>query len=265
MARTDAVNISPYYATHGRGAPLLMLMGLGGSSDSWGNAFTHPLARTFRLLLPDHRGTGRTPRGDAPYTIAQLARDALAVLDAERLPRAHVLGVSMGGMVAQELAIRYPDRVAGLVLGCTTAGGRRFVPPDPAVFRELQERGILGAPALVVTPEFAARHPERLARLGMQTLLRPTSPETWRLQLQAIAAFDVSDRLHQIAAQTLVITGDRDLIMPVQNSYALARGIRGATGVVVKGTGHCFFWEAPERAAKAIREFLEPLVIPSAA
>ena len=265
MPYADAGDISVHYATLGRGVPLLMLMGMGGSGDSWGDDFTEQLARRFHLLMPDNRGTGRTPRGEAPYSIARLATDAVAVLDAERIDRAHVLGISMGGMVAQELAIGYSGRVGGLVLGCTTAGGRGFVPPRGDALREVERLGLLGAPALVTTPEFAARHPGRLARLGLRGLARPTPRETWQAQLAAVASFDASARLGRIAAPTLVITGDRDLIMPPDNSRRLAHGIPDARGVLVKGTGHCFFWEAPERAARAIEEFLAPLALTSAA
>ena len=254
-----------HYAVEGRGAPLLMLMGMGGSGDSWGSDFLAPLARRFRLLLVDNRGTGRTERGSTPYSIPQLAADARAVLDAERIERAHVLGVSMGGMVAQELALREPHRVAGLVLGCTTPGGRAAVWPRGDAWREVERLGLLGAPALVVTPEFLREHPTRVARLGLRSMARPTSLEVLREQLGAIGRFDASTRLQQITAPTLVITGDRDLLIPPENSRVLVRGIRGAQGVVVKNTGHCFFWEAPERAAGAIVDFLTSLESATAA
>jgi pimeloyl-ACP methyl ester carboxylesterase len=265
MPHAHAGGVSIHYQTLGHGPPLLMLMGMGGSGDSWGDEFTRHLARRFRLLLPDNRGTGRTPRGDAPYTIARLAADATAVLDAEGVSAAHVLGISMGGMVAQELAIGHPRRAGGLVLGCTTAGGRAFVPPRGDALREVERLGLLGAVGLVTTPEFATRHPGRLARLGLRGLARPTPRDTWEAQLAAIATFDASTRLGRITAPTLVITGDRDLIMPPENSRRLLRGIHGARGVMVKGTGHCFFWEAPARAARAIEEFLGPLALPTAA
>jgi pimeloyl-ACP methyl ester carboxylesterase len=265
MPRAHARDIAVHYAVQGRGAPLLMLMGMGGSGELWGDEFVGQLARRFRLLLPDNRGTGRTPRGEAAYTIARLAADAVAVLDAERLDRAHVLGISMGGMVAQELAIAHPERVGGLVLGCTTAGGRGFVPPRHEALDEVERLGLLGAPTLATSPEFAARHPGRLARIGLRSLAHPTPHQTWEDQLMAIASFDAATRLGRIAAPTLVITGDRDLIMPPENSRRLVRTIRGAQGVLVKGTGHLFFWEAPERAARAIEEFLASIALTSAA
>jgi 3-oxoadipate enol-lactonase len=254
-----------HYSIRGHGAPLLMLMGLGGSGAMWGDEFLAPLARRFRLILLDHRGTGESERGDAPYTIPQLAEDAAGVLAAARFAKAHVLGVSMGGMVAQELAIAHGSRVAALVLGCTTPGGRAAIWPRSDALAEVERQGLLGATAMVVTPEFLRRHPERLARLGLNALTRPTPPAVMREQFDAIGRFDASARLGRIAAPTLIVHGDRDLLIPVANARLLARGIRGAMGAIVKGTGHLFFLEAPERTAGAVTEFLAALPSPTTA
>lgn len=254
-----------HYQVQGRGAPLLMLMGMGASGEMWGSDFLAALAGRFRLIIPDNRGTGLTGRGAAPYTIARLAADAAGVLDAAGVRAAHVLGISMGGMIAQELAAAHPARVGGLALGCTTCGGRRAVWPRRRVFVDLERYGLLGAASLVVTPEFLARRPSLLTGLGLRALARPTPPEVVREQLAAIARFDMSGRLHTIAAPTLVITGDRDVLIPPENARILVRSIRGAQGVIVKGAGHCFFWEAPERAAAAITDFLAPLASLAAA
>ena len=258
FARVDDIEV--HYQVRGRGAPLLMLMGMGASGDMWGDEFLSRLARAFRLILVDNRGTGATPRGAAPYSIAQLAADGVGVLDAEGLSAAHVFGVSMGGMIAQELAVGYPERVTGLVLGCTSHGGLRAVPPRPEAFEGLAggRPGERGA-SLVVTPEFAQRRPGLLARMAVRAMARPTPPAVVREQFTAITRFDVSRRLHRITAPTLVITGDRDVLIPPANSRLLARAIPGAQGVIVKDTGHCFFWEAPDRAANAITAFLAPL------
>ncbi len=265
MPSTTVADARLHYAVQGRGAPLLLLMGLGGSGAMWGSAFLAPLARRFRLILPDNRGTGTSARGSVPYTLARLADDAAAILDAESITSAHVLGVSMGGMVAQEFAVRHPARLRGLVLGCTTCGGHHALWPRPEVLDAVGQVGLLGAPALVVTPEFLRSHPNRLAQLGLRAMAHPTPPATVREQLGAIARFDMSTRLQRIQAPTLVVTGDRDLLIPPANARILVRGIRGAQGVLVKGTGHCFFWEAPERAAGAIVAFLAPLSSATAA
>ena len=250
-----------HYEVRGRGAPLLLLMGLGGAGDLWGAEFLGYLARTFRLIVLDHRGTGLSGRGGGPYTIARLAEDAACVLDAEGLLAAHVLGVSMGGMVAMELAATHPARVHGLVLGCTTPGGSNAVPPRRSALEDLRRLGLLGISALLVTSEFQARRTGLLTRLAVKAMARPPAPGVLAEQVAAALAFDISDRLHQIVAPTLVITGDRDQLVPPQNARLLVRAIRGARGVIVRDTAHCFFWEAPERAARAITEFLTSVAV----
>jgi pimeloyl-ACP methyl ester carboxylesterase len=250
-----------HYEERGKGPPLLLLMGFGAAGDLWGSEFLDALAKRFRLLLVDNRGTGLTHRGTAPYTIVQLAEDALAVLDKEGLLSAHVFGVSMGGMIAQEIAIRHPARVRGLVLGCTTPGGAEETQPRRTIIDDLERNGLFGGRmnGLLVTPEYLARRTGLLTRLAIRALARPTSLTVLGEQLAAVESFDTSTRLHEIIAPTLVITGDKDAIIPHQNSRLLVRGIKGAQGVIVKDTAHCFFWEAPDRAAAAIVQFLENL------
>jgi len=256
-ARADDTEIQ--YEVRGNGPPLLLLMGMGAAGDMWGDAFLAPLAARFQLLLPDHRGTGRSARGGGIYTIARLAADAAAVLDAEGMLAAHVLGVSMGGMVAIELAISRPSRVRGLVLGCTSAGGPLAEPPRRSTMEALGRQGLFGVSQLLVTQDYAAKRTGLLTRLAVRAMAHPVPPKVLAEQLAAIAHFDASARLREIVAPTLVVTGDKDLLMPPENSRVLARAIRGARGVIVRNTAHCFFWEAPERAATAVADFLTPL------
>ena len=251
-------DIEVHYAVQGRGTPLLMLMGLGASGDMWGGEFLSVLATRFRLIMPDNRGTGATTRGSAPYSISRLAADAAGVLDAEGILAAHVLGVSMGGMIAQDLAVNHPARVRSLVLGCTSAGGPGAVPPRRSAMEDVGRSGLMAMTSLLVSPEFVARRTGLLTRLAVRAMARPTPPAVIRDQLAALLSFDMSARLGAILAPTLVITGDQDRLIPPENSRVLVRGIRGARGAFVKGAGHCFFWEAPERSASAIVDFLAP-------
>lgn len=256
-ARTNDTEL--HFETRGSGPPLLLLMGLGASGDLWGDGFLAPLATRFRLLILDNRGTGKSGRGGGIYSIARLAEDAAAVLDAEGILAAHVLGVSMGGMIAQELAIARPSRVRGLVLGCTSPGGPEAEPPRRSTMEALARQGLFGVSQLLVTAEYATKRTGLLTRLAVKAMARPVPPKVIAEQLAALSHFDVSDHLGAIVAPTLVVTGDKDLLMPPENARVLARHIRGARGVVVKNTAHCFFWEAPERAAGAVMEFLAPL------
>ncbi|MER3421754.1 MAG: hypothetical protein C4290_15040 [Chloroflexota bacterium] len=123
---------------------------------------------------------------------------------------------------------------------------------------DLHRLGLFGISALLVTPEFQARRTGLLTRLAVKAMARPVASGVLAEQIAAVLAFDISDRLHQIVAPTLVLTGDRDRLVPPENARLLVRAIRGARGVIVKDTAHCFFWEAPERAARAITEFLIP-------
>lgn len=247
-----------YCGERGHGAPLLLLMGLGGSHRSWGEPFLEALASSFRVLTLDHRGTGRSTRGTAPYTIPQLAADAARALVQLGIERAHVLGLSMGGMVAQELALGNPERVGGLVLASTNPGGRESIWPSAEGRRRFVEGLSLGAPAwpLVVSPEFAAAQPETLRRIAVETLMAGTTPSVLREQASAIRRFSTWNRLTEISAPTLVIMGDKDILIPPANGRLLKQRIPGAEGAVVRGTGHVFVWEAPDRAAAAITRFL---------
>ncbi|HLZ69352.1 MAG TPA: alpha/beta hydrolase [Dehalococcoidia bacterium] len=258
MPHVRLADCSLAFAERGAGPPLLLLMGLGGSHRSWGEPFLTALGRGFTLFALDHRGTGGSTRGTAPYTIAQLADDAAAALQALGLARAHVLGLSMGGMVAQELALRQPARLAGLVLASTTCGGPHAVWPGADGRRRFAEGLRLGEslwPA-VVADEFAAANRPFLARIAFDTLAAGTPPSVFAEQARAIARFSTWERLPLITAPTLVLAGDGDRLIPPANARLIASRIRGAEGAFVRGTGHCFVWEAPERAAAEISRFL---------
>lgn len=249
---------SLHYAERGAGPPLLLLMGLGGSHRSWGEPFLRAVERRFTLYALDHRGTGSSTRGTGSYTIARLADDTAEALAALGIGRAHVLGLSMGGMVAQELALRHPSRVAGLVLASTTCGGVHAVWPSDEGRRRFAD-GLRSGDTLwplVVAEEFAAANRPFLARIAFDTLTAGTTPSVFAEQARAIAGFSTWARLPQIAAPTLVLTGDRDRLIPPANARILADRIRGSEGAIVRAAGHCFVWEAPERAANAIGEFL---------
>ncbi len=258
MPHVRLADCSLYYAERGAGPPLLLLMGLGGSHRSWGEPFLRALERRYTLIALDHRGTGSSTRGSAPYSIARLADDAAEALAALGIARAHVLGLSMGGMVAQELALRQPSRVAGLVLASTTCGGRQAVWPSGEGRRRFAD-GLRSGEALwplVVADEFAAANRPFLARIAFDTLTAGTTPSVFAEQARAITRFSTWERLPQIVAPTLILAGDHDRLIPPANARILASRIRGAEGAIVRGTGHCFVWEAPERAANEIAGFL---------
>ena len=261
MPLADANGHELYYERSGSGEPLLLIQGLSGNLLHWGEPFLAGVDPQFDRIAYDNRGIGRSAPVTAAFTTADLADDAAALLDALGVGRAHVMGISMGGMVAQELALRHPERVRTLVLGCTSAGGPDSTPTDPEVVRRLGEllmSGRIGEAfaegfAFNVSAEFAAD--ERNARTFREIATAlPTGVPIMLAQLQAAAAHDASARLGEIGAPTLIVHGSEDRILPVANAHHIARLLPGARLEIFDGVGHLFWWERPERAAALVRE-----------
>jgi pimeloyl-ACP methyl ester carboxylesterase len=270
MAMVNAGEINLEYYVEGTGPPLLMIMGLGGQANSWGEPFLERLRPHFQVVRFSNRGTGLSDKPPGELTVRQMADDAAGLLSALGIARAHVMGISMGGMIAQELAINHPRAVQGLVLGCTFCGAAhgRHVPPET-----LARMGQIGALPpeqivrqfwlLAVTAEFVEGNQAFLDEIMRIHLETPTPWATFGRQFMAVQSFDTYDRLPQIEAPTLIIHGDRDILMPVENAEILRGRIAGSRVRIVPGVGHCFFWEKPEESAAAVVEFLAS--VPAAA
>lgn len=263
MATAKAGDINLEYYIEGSGPPLLMIMGMGGQASSWGEPFLHRLQEHFTTIRYSNRGTGLSDNPPAPFTIRTMADDAVALLDALNIERPHVLGISMGGMIAQEMVINYPQRVQGLALGCTTCGPAHGVAtPAETVARfggmmqlPMEER-IRGFWEVTITPGFivsGAKFLDEIIETGMKS---PTPMETFGRQMGAAQSFDTYARLPQIKAPTLVIHGDRDMLVPPGNADVLAKQIVGSQTCIISGVGHMFFWEKAEESAGAIVVFL---------
>ncbi|MER3420674.1 MAG: alpha/beta hydrolase [Chloroflexota bacterium] len=267
MPRVRAGEVTLYYETHGQGEPLLLINGFGSSSASWRPELIQGLARSFQVIAFDNRGTGQSDHPDEPWTLAQMADDAAALLDALAVPRAHVFGLSMGGMIAQEMALRHPRRVLGLVLGCTNCGAPVSVPASPEVIQLLmipegmdpREAARRAWPASY-TPEFIAAHRDILEQTLERSLAHPTPLKTRRFQMEAIRAWSSHERLHQITAPTLIITGDRDLLIPPENSRILHERIAGSRLHVIPGAAHNFAGSHPEETVRVVTEFLRTVL-----
>jgi 3-oxoadipate enol-lactonase len=250
-----------YYERRGAGEPLLLLQGLGGNSLHWGDRFLAALEDEFELILYDHRGAGRSGAHDGDLTIAALADDAAALLDGLEVDSAHVVGISMGGMVAQELVLSHPARVRTLTLGCTFPGGAEAKMTDMAVVGALAEAVLSGDPdramragyEVMIAPEHAA-DPENYALYVEVAGQYPAPVPVLMAQLGAIMGHDTSSRLSEVRVPTLVIHGTADRLMEPVNGELLARLIPGARLELLEGAGHMFFWEQPECAARLVRE-----------
>jgi pimeloyl-ACP methyl ester carboxylesterase len=250
-----------YYERRGSGDPLLLIQGLGGNSAHWGEPFLTALESDFELILFDNRGAGQSGSPSDEFTIADLAADTLALLDALEIERAHVLGISMGGMVAQELALRAPGRTMTLTLGCTSPGGTQARATASEVVQELtaavlsgdKERMLRTGYELVVSPEFAA-DPANYAEFSETARRYPADVNLLMSQYAALNGHDAYGRLRGLDVPTLVIHGTADRMLDHVNGDLLASTVPGARLELLDGVGHLFFVEEPERSAALVRE-----------
>jgi pimeloyl-ACP methyl ester carboxylesterase len=248
------------YERSGSGPPLLLIMGMSGTALHWGEPFLEPLRRDFELIAYDHRGVGASSRLEGPITIAQLADDAAGLLASLEIDSAHVLGISMGGMVAQELALGHHGRVRTLTLGCTYCGGPGSSLASPAVVQRLtealmsgdRERAVRAAWEVNVSAAMAGDD-EAYARFLALGLQRPVALPVVMAQMQAIMAHDTSARLPGLKTPTLVVHGTADQLLPVENGRLIASLIAGSHLEIFEGVGHLFVWERPERSAELVR------------
>lgn len=240
----------------------LLIHGLGYPRQGWGPV-VEPLARRLRLLLPDNRGIGDSDVPPGPYTAAEMAADAVAVLEDAGVGSAHVVGTSLGGMIAQELAIECPDRVDRLVLACTTMGGSEAAPMPEVTQRLLaQARDMAPADALralvanALSPGARERDPSLVEEIVRLRTERPQDPAGWEGQAAAGTTYDGGGRHERITAPALLIHGTEDAVVAPANSALLAEGLADARVEWFDGAGHLLFWEAPERFAEVVADFL---------
>jgi pimeloyl-ACP methyl ester carboxylesterase len=248
---------------HGGGAPLLLIHGLGYARWGW-EPVLPGLAERFDVLLFDNRGIGESDAPPGPYTVAALADDAVQVLDEAGVERAHVVGTSLGGMVAQELALSHPERVDRLVLACTTPGGAKARPMPQQTVALMAEAATLDpATALrrfvenALSPATVSARPELVERILAHRLETAQAPVAWAAQAAAGATFDAFDRLHALAAPTLVQHGGDDVVVDPGNADLLVDRLPDARLERFPGCGHLFFWEQPERFVASVSSFLE--------
>jgi pimeloyl-ACP methyl ester carboxylesterase len=262
MPKIRVRDISIYYQEAGEGDPLVLLMGWGGDHTAW--ALQVPtLSAEFRCVAPDNRGAGQTDQPDLPYTIRMLADDTVGLLDALGIRRAHIAGLSMGGMIAQEMAINYPDRLRTLQLHATMPRVDPFV---RAIAESLlRARAAFGREEFVRTllpwilsSQTYAERPE-LVELMVQRLVEnphPASLTGLTRQAEACWAHDTRERLGRIQCPTLITVGAEDIFVPLRFSRVLQEGIPGAELLVIEGGGHGCLWEQAEVFNTACLAFL---------
>lgn len=261
MASARNGEVELHWESTGSGSPVLLVMGLGMTSLGWWR--TVPvLSDSLRVLSFDNRGVGLSDRPAGPYSLADMVSDCVAVLDAAEVQSAHVYGISLGGMIAQQLALSLPERVDRLVLGATTPGGDCAVAIDDGALDFFQRRGEMTAEEAVwasVPYNYSARtRRERGGAIAADVerrLRSPIEPDPYRAQLAASLSHDVCGRLGDIASPTLVVHGREDRMVPPGNGEVLACGIADARLETWPDAGHLYFTDEPE-ADRSVRDFL---------
>jgi len=262
MARSGDVELAWYSAGEGERA-ILLVMGLGGRAADWGRQFVSELARRHRVLSFDNRGTGASSKPRVAWSMRDMAEDAVRVLDASDVQQAHVIGVSMGGVIAQLLALTYPDRVDHLVLLSTYPGGQKMDPPAPEA-REVfvfptgvpRDEIVRDRMRRITAPGFAAAHPAVIEELVELAIAQPTPARTFGAQLQAILDSPLAERIGEISSPALILHGDSDPLIPIGNGRAIHARMPQARFHVLAGCGHLAMWETPDELARVILDFL---------
>ncbi len=264
IVHTNGIDL--YYEVQGAGTSLVLLAGLGYPGWQW-HRMAPLLARHCQVILPDNRGVGRSDKPAGPYTASLLAADTVGLLDALDIEQAVIMGHSMGGFIAQALALEYPQRVARLILASTNFGGPRHVPITPAAMAVLTDT--TGDPlarlknGIVVStaPGFAETHPAVIEEWLAWRAANPIDPAGYQAQLaiglgllREAAAFET--KLPAITAPTLILFGAHDAVVPPANAELLAQQISHSQVHILPDAGHFFPLETPEEAAQVVIEFM---------
>jgi len=262
-AQVNGIEIA--YEIRGAGPPLLMIAGFRRSRVIWMDALAESLARRWQLILMDNRGTGDSSKPQDGYSIGAFAEDCAGLLASLGIPRAHVFGVSMGGMIAQRLASSHPGVVRGLVIGCSHCGKSRSLLAEKRIWELLRLTPGPGLDARAIalrqeeayfTAEFRAANRPLLDRLFDVVSANPTPTHAVRGHLAAIDNWEGCADLGRIVAPTLVITGSQDPLIPPGNSKIIAAAIPGAKLRLLDDASHFFWVETPLETASALTEFL---------
>jgi pimeloyl-ACP methyl ester carboxylesterase len=263
MQYADVNGIKIAYDIRGSGPPLVLIMGYRLNSRAWPLNFVEVLAKRFKVVIFDNRGTGDSEKPASGYDISNMARDVRGLLDHLEIPRANVLGYSMGGAIAQEFTRQFPGRVASLVLCATMCGGPRAIYASPPVVRVMRELDGLKPEEIArqiwkvtYSPGYLEKHQEQAEDQMRREIAAPTPLHAADLQFQAFAEFDCSKALPNIRTPTLVMTGDLDQLVSPQNSKIIASLIPGAHLIVIPGCGHRMMWEATDECVAIVTDFL---------
>ena len=261
MGKLRVNDIELYYEMHGEGDPLLLIMGLRRNTEWWYRQIP-ALSKHFRVIAFDNRGAGRSDKPPEEYSIRLFADDTARLLENLGIERAHVLGVSMGGYIAQELAINYPDRVKSLVLGCTSCGGSRTILMSAERMEKFtSNEGLTNEQILrkdmdiYFSERFIEENPEKIDEFVEISLRYYQPPDAFERQFAACLKHDTANRLGKLDVPVLIMTGDEDPLVPSANSQILKELIAGSELIYYPGCRHCFFIEEDDLFNQRVAEF----------
>lgn len=258
-------DINMYYEVHGDGFPLVMILGASANIDWWTPEIIEQCSQNYKTVIFDNRGAGRTDKPEIDYSIKMFADDTVGLMDALNIERAHMLGASMGGMIAQELVLNYPERVEKLVLGCTHCGGSKQILPSDDFIKQTRsslknlspEEIVQEELPLYFTEDFFKNNPEFIESYKQRLLISPTPIDAYQRQLNAVLVFRSYRRLKNIEAPTLVIHGKRDIVVPPENAEILAENIPGAKLLLIDNAAHVYFLPDSDKVFSSTLEFLK--------
>ena len=263
MKKAKVKNIEIAYNVTGLGEPLILIGGFTMVKEAWFNLVAR-LSKTFQVLTFDNRGVGETTVPTESFTIADMAKDAVGLMDALEIESAHFFGVSMGGLIAQSLALDYASRVKTVVLGCTTHGGSHAIQPSQEVMtilgratdpnRDTEDAIRIKLP-LLFSNQFLTEHQDKAEEFVRISLGSLPTVEGATGQLKALRVFNVRRRLREIKCPVLAITGSKDRMIPPENSKLLANGVCSGKLYIVDGSGHAFYYEKPDEVSQVLTRF----------
>lgn len=271
MPFSKAGDIELFYEIHGQGFPLLFISGLGATTWTWGDQLPF-FKNHYRCILFDNRGAGLSAKPFGPYSIAGMAEDALRLLDGLAIEKAFVFSISMGGMIALELARIASKRLAAMLLASTHAGGEARIPPSPEALSMLldtaglsREEILWKQTPLFYSERFRTQHSKAIRDQHRLQLLAPIQPGyAFEAQLGAIAAFDATDALDGITTPALVVAGTEDALVPAANATWLAGHLPNAELIEIPGAGHALHVECRDLLNRSTHDFYHKFALGAA-
>ena len=264
MVKKQVDDVQIYYEVLGDGFPLLMIHGLSEHSSSWDPKLTEGLSKKFKVILFDVPGSGHSELSSKESSITEFANQTSLLMDALDISEANVLGISLGGMIAQELVLNYPSKIKRLILGSTHSGGPKFIPPSMEVIQHLMAAGtnmstedlIRRSVKVLFTREFIENNSDYIEDYIQRRLSVPFSNKGLMGQQQAAMNFSTYERLSTIKTPTLILHGKKDVMVPPQNSSILAEAIPNSKLVFLENSAH-FLAEEVDQLLKNILDFLK--------